>query len=121
MNVLRQCAFSQVQTESRHFYIEYHMRTHTDGVALSIDLHKNRELMDFHSETPIATTNFKGRDSELQQMDDYLNIHHSGQRVVVLWGLPGFGKTQLALRYRDQNEKKYKCTMWADASSPGSM
>lgn len=54
-------------------------------------------------------------------MHDYLDVHHPGQRVAVLWGLPGFGKTQLALRYKNQNEKQYKCTMWADASSPGSM
>jgi len=54
-------------------------------------------------------------------MHDHLDIHHHGQKIVVLWGFPGFGKTQLALRYRNQNEKQYKCTMWADASSPGSM
>jgi tRNA uridine 5-carbamoylmethylation protein Kti12 len=62
-----------------------------------------------------------GRVSELQQINHYFDVHHPGQRVVVLWGLPGFGKTQLALRYKNQNEKQYKCTMWADASSLGSM
>ena len=37
------------------------------------------------------------------------------------WGLPGFGKTQLALRYFSLFKNEYTHAIWVDASSSGSM
>lgn len=79
------------------------------------------EVIKPSSETPIPTANFKGREAEFERIHNHLNPDNMGQKVVVLWGLPGFGKTQLAIHYKLKFQKCYSCVLWADASYPGSM
>jgi hypothetical protein len=69
------------------------------------------------SETPLETPNFCGRSSELQQMSHHLDPTFSGRRAVVLWGLSGSGKTQLALRFRTLFGDNYVSKLWVDATN----
>jgi hypothetical protein len=44
-----------------------------------------------------------------------------GQKIVVLWGLSGFGKTQLALQFRSLFADDYTSKIWIDASQAESL
>jgi hypothetical protein len=66
---------------------------------------------------------FVGRVSELDEMADVL---HPGnelleQRRLVLGGIGGIGKTQLAVAYAKAHAKIYGSTLWLDAASEASL
>ncbi|KAF8346214.1 hypothetical protein F5887DRAFT_883986, partial [Amanita rubescens] len=51
-----------------------------------------------------SSTFFVGRDEYLQRMKDYFSSHGEGQRKsFLLYGLGGIGKTQICLRFLEQN------------------
>ena len=52
-----------------------------------------------------SSTFFVGRDKYLQRLKDYFSIHvDEGQRKsFLLYGLGGIGKTQICLRFLEQN------------------
>ena len=54
---------------------------------------------------------------------DKLLLNDSGERIVVLLGMGGSGKTQLALEYcrTAEAESKFSSVIWIDASSPTSV
>ena len=61
---------------------------------------------------PLPTEIFSGREKDLKQMKESFNFPYTStelrkQRRFVLYGIGGIGKTQLALRFIDQNEDKY--------------
>jgi len=50
-------------------------------------------------------------------MRDFLKPGDSEQKSVVLWGLSGFGKTQLALQFYSVYAKAYTSKVWIDATT----
>lgn len=76
---------------------------------------RNLEL--FNSEIPLATSTFYGRETELQAITAALNPEIPGQKGIVLYGIGGSGKTQLAIRYVMQHSKLYTAIIWINASS----
>jgi tetratricopeptide (TPR) repeat protein len=65
-------------------------------------------------------TGFVGRQSVLDHIKNSFST--SGlSRIVVLRGLGGQGKTQIALQYCLQTKKEYTATLWVDATSEGSV
>lgn len=51
-------------------------------------------------------------------MVDLLDPTKSGQKGMVLYGMPGSGKTQLALQYVERHHKLFTSIFWITASSP---
>jgi nucleoside phosphorylase len=66
---------------------------------------------------PLKTPKFFGRRSELEKMHKYLEEDSDGRKIVVLCGLGGFGKTQLALQYWTEVAEEYSSKIWVDATS----
>jgi hypothetical protein len=66
---------------------------------------------------PLKTPKFFGRRSELEKMHQYLGEDSDGPKIVVLYGLGGFGKTQLALQYWTEATEEYTSKIWIDATS----
>ena len=69
----------------------------------------------------MSASKFYGRENELKEMHDFLNPKVPGRKMVVIWGLPGFGKTQLAIHYQSILKNEYSHVIWADASSLGTI
>jgi hypothetical protein len=69
-----------------------------------------------HSRIPVPKTTFLGRTNEMRLMQDY--FESSGSRSsLVLWGLSGSGKTQLAIHYVTAYRETYGSVLWVDSSS----
>jgi hypothetical protein len=66
---------------------------------------------------PLKTPNFFGRQAELEQLSKYLQDGSKGRKMIVLKGLGGFGKTQLALHYWTMEAEDYTSRIWIDATS----
>jgi AAA ATPase domain len=72
---------------------------------------------------------FKGRKAHLRQIHECLcppwNDHDAKKRengqVVVLYGLGGMGKTQLALTYASEQQDHFSAILWIDGSSRRNM
>lgn len=69
---------------------------------------------------PISSSKFFGRTRELDQISKSLDPAKDGDKRVLLWGLPGFGKTRIALRYKELFKHRYDAMIWVDASTPDS-
>src|SRR5271163_4701870 len=69
------------------------------------------------SELPTATDTFYGRGDELLVIAKALDPRTPGQKGIVLCGIGGSGKTQLALRYIKQYQQLYTAVIWVDAST----
>ncbi|KAM6510067.1 hypothetical protein FALCPG4_017696 [Fusarium falciforme] len=72
-------------------------------------------------ELPPKTDRFFGRESELSGMIKYLEQPSEGQKGVVLCGISGSGKTQLAHEYVTQRRLQFSATLWIDAGSETSI
>jgi hypothetical protein len=66
---------------------------------------------------PSATPAFFGRESELKATEDCLLSKDSGQKLVVLTGIGGLGKTQIALQFWNMHTTSYRSRVWIDATS----
>lgn len=66
---------------------------------------------------------FHGRAADLQKMRDQLlpNGQHPCRQYLVLGGVGGIGKTQLALRYADCYRESYDSVFWLNASSEATL
>lgn len=78
--------------------------------------------MPLKSDMPLSTDTFCGRNVELQKMAKALHPAKPGQNAnelkgLVLYGIGGSGKTQLALQYIQRYEDLYKAIVWINASS----
>ncbi|KAF8345067.1 hypothetical protein F5887DRAFT_1134001, partial [Amanita rubescens] len=65
-----------------------------------------------------SSTFFMGRDEYLQRLKDHFTSHVEGQRKsFLLHGLGGIGKTQICLKFIEQNPDLFSEVLWLDASS----
>jgi len=69
---------------------------------------------------PIATNTFFGREKQLCTMIDVLDPLKPGPKRIILYGMPGSGKTQLALRYTEKHQSLFSSIFWINASTPDS-
>ena len=63
---------------------------------------------------------FTGRDRELAEIHEALHFSNtllSAQKILVLHGLGGIGKTQLAIQYAYIHQKDYTSVWWVNAST----
>jgi hypothetical protein len=63
---------------------------------------------------------FVAREKELSKMHELLH-DHSNRTCVVLYGLGGIGKTQLAIEYIRRHKEKYKAIFWLNANDQDSL
>jgi hypothetical protein len=69
----------------------------------------------------LLSTSYTGRQTELQQIQDCLDVVYAdGPSRCALYGMPGVGKTQLALKYTITSfrEHHYSYIFWASAATP---
>jgi NB-ARC domain len=66
---------------------------------------------------------FIGRDTELEQMENILlsNSNYSTRKVLVLGGMGGIGKTQLAINYAERHCTSYSSVFWLNATSESTL
>jgi hypothetical protein len=66
---------------------------------------------------------FIGRDDELKQMKTFLlsDPDFSDRKVLVLGGMGGIGKTQMAIRYAKQHHTSYSSVFWVNATSKSAL
>ncbi|KAH0030808.1 hypothetical protein KCU78_g2959, partial [Aureobasidium melanogenum] len=71
------------------------------------------------SDMPSRTDTFCGREEELQKMAEALHPETPGKKEkgLVLYGIGGSGKTQLALQYIERYGNPYKAIVWINASN----
>ncbi|TVY12521.1 Vegetative incompatibility protein HET-E-1, partial [Lachnellula arida] len=65
-------------------------------------------------------TQFVAREKELSKMHELLQ-DHSSRSCVVLHGLGGMGKTQLAITYARRHKEKYTAIFWLNANDKDSL
>jgi ATP/maltotriose-dependent transcriptional regulator MalT len=65
-------------------------------------------------------TKFVSREKELSKMHELLQ-DHSSRSCVVLHGLGGIGKTQLAITYARRHKEKYTAIFWLNANDEDSL
>ena len=66
---------------------------------------------------------FVGRPAEIAELERVLlpDRHSCRQKIFVLHGLGGIGKTQLAVEFARQNHHKFSAVFWLDGSSEDSL
>jgi NB-ARC domain len=68
---------------------------------------------------------FIGRKAELREMESILkpqsNTLGSSRKVLILGGMGGIGKTQLAITYAKRHRTSYKTTFWLNANTEGTL
>ncbi|KAI0477594.1 P-loop containing nucleoside triphosphate hydrolase protein [Xylariaceae sp. FL0804] len=69
------------------------------------------------SELPVAVKTFFGRQSQLQELSRMLDPAIGKKKGVVLYGIGGSGKTQLALRHVEQNRESYRAVVWINVAT----
>ncbi|KAI1411906.1 P-loop containing nucleoside triphosphate hydrolase protein [Hypoxylon sp. FL1857] len=67
------------------------------------------------SDLPISTPTFYGRGAQLEEIYSALDPSKSGRKGILLFGIGGSGKTQLALQYIKKQKQLYKAVMWINA------
>ncbi|KAH9207082.1 hypothetical protein DL95DRAFT_450501 [Leptodontidium sp. 2 PMI_412] len=65
-------------------------------------------------------THFVAREKELSKMHELLQ-DHSSRSCVILHGLGGMGKTQLAITYARRHKEKYTAIFWLNANDEDSL
>ncbi|KAI9667662.1 MAG: hypothetical protein M1821_000479 [Bathelium mastoideum] len=78
---------------------------------------QDSEVENIFSELPTATDSFRGRTTESLKMQQILDPDKPGQKGVVLYGIGGSGKTQLALNFVMKNHRQYSAVLWINAST----
>jgi hypothetical protein len=66
---------------------------------------------------------FVGRETELQEMENILQPKSKSpdRRVLILGGMGGIGKTQLAINYAKQHRDSYSSIFWLNATSEATL
>lgn len=76
---------------------------HWSILTVDLDLPSTRNLQ------------FTGRQDVLAQIDDYFREEPTSPRIILLWGIGGIGKTQIALHYARVIAKDKLAICWVDA------
>ncbi|KAF2726586.1 hypothetical protein EJ04DRAFT_582580 [Polyplosphaeria fusca] len=89
-------------------------------------LYKGIDLEQFDVELNLASlpqaAQFVGRGEELSKMHELLNGHgHSNRLAVVLHGLGGIGKTQLAVEHIRRHKEKHTAIFWLNTNDEDSL
>ena len=66
-----------------------------------------------------TTPHFTGRRDFLQQMRE--GLYGNGRRIVLLYGDGGMGKTEVALKYAQENKHQYDYVFFMDSSTVQSL
>jgi hypothetical protein len=82
-----------------------------------VTLPKRDDVIRIQSRTPISKSVFFGREAELEHLRQAFDITHPGRQFAVIWGLSGYGKTQLAIEYLTSRDADYDSILWVDSSS----
>ena len=101
-----------------------YQRSHSNKFSLAIDQafqvsYSIPMRLPFHK-----SDNFTGRDREISEIHKVLHCADattSQRRVMVLHGLGGMGKTQLAIQYAYIHQKDYTSVWWVNASTTQSL
>ncbi|KAH1966288.1 hypothetical protein KXV80_004605, partial [Aspergillus fumigatus] len=78
---------------------------------------KSRQAQGVHSRIPVLQTDIIGREIEVNEMKKELGDPRQERKGIVLWGLCGYGKTQLAVHYISVRRTLYESILWIDCSS----
>lgn len=87
--------------------------------GVSKDSSKENEIQ-IWGDLPRLTEYFTGRESFLTQVDEKLSGDRAAgdhQKIIVLHGLGGAGKSTIALAYATKNRDRYSAVLWINASS----
>jgi tetratricopeptide (TPR) repeat protein len=66
---------------------------------------------------PHRNPSFVGREKRIKEVHDYLWEAAAGPRSLVLWGLGGIGKSQIALEYAHKYKDGYGACLWITCDS----
>ena len=81
---------------------------------------RRKSMKSIHYLPDLPSSNFIGRSNELNQINDALAaVHGDAPSRCIVYGMPGLGKTQLALKYSEQayKELRYEFVFWISAAS----
>jgi hypothetical protein len=65
----------------------------------------------------MTTHTFYGRKNELCEIREALDPSRHGRKSLMLYGIGGVGKTQLALQHIQQDGHRYSAILWVNAST----
>lgn len=89
----------------------------TSNLAYADSLKESRQAQGVHSRIPVLQTDIIGREIEVNEMKKELGDPRQERKGIVLWGLCGYGKTQLAVHYVSVRRTLYESILWIDCSS----
>ncbi|KAL3490264.1 hypothetical protein BJX62DRAFT_252083 [Aspergillus germanicus] len=78
---------------------------------------KRDEIFRIRSKIPISKSVFFGREAELDRVREAFNATQPARQVTVIWGLSGYGKSQLAIEYLTLKDEDYDSILWIGSSS----
>jgi ABC-type dipeptide/oligopeptide/nickel transport system ATPase subunit len=91
---------------------------------LTVAAHGGKHKIDFHPKGLPTVGKFVQRDAEMQGLEELLlksTTNISRQKVVVLYGLGGIGKTQLAVEFARKHHHAFSSVFWIDGASEASL
>ena len=93
------------------------------GAILSTTSHATnfRHGLNLGGAPRLADGNFVGRDSELKQLHEMLDLESLKQSLVAVVGMAGIGKTQLCIEYAVSHEEQYTSIFWLNAQDESSL
>lgn len=86
----------------------------------STDLNVVAPTESIQSRIRIPKAELFGRSRELDDLCRFLRPETAARKGVVIWGLSGYGKTQLVIHYVHEFRTLYSSLLWIDASSKDS-
>lgn len=92
------------------------MILHIDFFSAPSKLHKNFSISFSLSGVP-EIQNFVGRGSELSQLNETFQGNESLRRTVLLQGLGGIGKTQLAVTFVKKQRDNFSAVFWMNGKN----
>lgn len=121
-------AVSSVRNDHKMRAVIENLRGHTQTLHLIITQYHSKHYSTHqpryaHCGTaPIAVSHFVGRKDTIARIQHHLTTHKHSQPRVVIRGIGGQGKTQLAFKIADDlyNTGQAHSVIWADASSKAS-
>jgi hypothetical protein len=89
------------------------------SVRSTATISKREEVIRIRLKIPISKSVFFGREAELEHLQQAFDATQPTRQFAVVWGLSGYGKTQLAIEYLTWKDEDYDSILWIDSSSRG--